>query len=231
MPKQNKYLTLSVFIILSIFISCTPSRKDIRTSTRFQTDSLAIIAVANEYKSNKEYDRAIALLDSAFLVPVKSREHPDGLSPDEARRLMAYSLRNLMFTYNQARRVSDGHEHFLRLRQMNHPILSAHCRREMLICDAQMLMALGRRSEACELLDQAMDITENDDLGSELFCTIAAGITYMTVDSTETRAEPTLLRAAHAVRNGAYDDIGLYPQAMANLANTYTRKTDFERGL
>ena len=231
MPKQNKYLTFFVFILLSTLLSCTPSRKDVYTSTRFQTDSLAILAAANQYKSDKEYDLAIALLDSAFLVPVKSQEHPDGLSPDEARRLMSYSLRNLMFTYNQARRVADGHEHFLRLREMNHPILSTYCRREMLICDAQMLMALGRRAEACELLDQAMGITENDDLGSELFCAIAAGITYMTVDSTETRAEPTLLRAAQAVRNGAYDDTGLYPQAMANLANLYIRKNDFERGI
>ncbi len=229
MPKPNKYIAILIF--LSVFISCTPSRKNVPVSTRFETDSIAILATANQFKADKEYDRAIALLDSAFLIPVKSQQHPDGLSPDEARRFMSYALRNLMFTYNQARRVADGHEHFVRLRQMEHPVLANGCRREMLICDAQMLMALGRRAESCELLDQAMNITENDDPGSELFCAIAAGITYMTVDSTETRAEPTLLRAVEAVRNGAYDDTGLYPQAMANLANLYIRKNDFERGI
>lgn len=53
----------------------------------------------------------------------------------------------------------------------------------------------------------------------------------MAVDSTETRAEPTLLRAAEAMRNGAYDDTGLYPQAMANLANIYIRKNEFQKGI
>lgn len=169
---------------------------------------------ANQFRLDKEYDSAISLLDSAFLLPVKSDQHPNGLSPDDARRLMSYAIKHLMFAYNHSRRIAEGHEHFLRLKEMNHPILSNHCQREILVCDAQMLQTLGRRAEACQLLDQAMSINENDDPSSELFCTIAAGITYMAVDSTETRAEPTLLRAAEAMRNGAYDDTGLYPQAM-----------------
>lgn len=228
---MNKYLSLSRLILVSVIASCTNSQKKAHTVSRFNTDSVAIIVTANQFRIEKEYDKAITLLDSAFLLPVNSHENPDGLSLDEARRLMSYAIRNLMFTYNNSRRIVEGHEHFVRLREMNHPILSAYCRREILICDAQMLQTLGRRAEACQLLDQAMSIHENDDLSSELFCTIAAGITYMTVDSTETRAEPTLLRAVQAMRNGAYDDTGLYPQAMANLANIYIRKNEFEKGI
>lgn len=231
MPKTVTYPILPALLMVSLLISCGPSPQATRTSARFQTDSIAILSKANQYRMDKEFDQAIALFDSAFLVPVESPEHPDGLSPDEARRLMALAVRGLMFTYNHSRRIADGHEHFVRLREMDHPVLSAHCRREILVCDAQMLQTLGRRAEACRLLDEAMAIDENNDPGSELFCTIAAGITYMAVDSTETRAEPTLQRAAQAMRNGAYDDTGLYPQAMANLANLYIRKNEYQKGI
>ncbi|WP_239063749.1 hypothetical protein [Bacteroides sp. 51] len=214
MLKTNTYFILAALIFVSVIVSCNSSPKDTRLPTRFETDSIAILARGNQYRMDKEYDRAIALLDSAFLIPVKSPEHPDGLSVDEARR-----------------RIAEGHEHFVRLREMSHPILSAYCQREILVCDAQMLQTLGRRAEACQLLDQAMAIDENNDLSSELFCTIAAGVTYMAVDSTETKAKPTLLRAAQAVRNGAYDDTGLYPQAMANLANIYIRKNEYQKGI
>ncbi len=231
MLHTNTYTILPMLLLVSLIISCDPSPQAADPSTRFETDSLAILSKANQYRLDKEYDLAIALFDSAFLVPVKSPEHPDGLTPDEARRLMALAVRGLMFTYNHSRRIADGHEHFVRLREMNHPILTTHCRREILVCDAQMLQTLGRRAEACQLLDEAMALNENNDPGSELFCTIAAGITYMAVDSTETKAEPTLLRAAQAVRNGAYDDTGLYPQAMANLANIYIRKNEYQKGI
>ena len=227
---MNKYFILLFIILMSAIASCNkPPGSTPPAPSRFHTDSVAIIAKANQFRLEKEYDSAIALLDSAFLLPIQSNQYPDGLSPDDARRLMSYAIRHLMFAYNHSRRITEGHEHFLRLREMNHPILSRHCQREMLVCDAQMLQTLGRRAEACQLLDQAMSIDENDDPSSELFCTIAAGITYMAVDSTETRAEPTLLRAVEAMRNGAYDDTGLYPQAMANLANIYIRKNEFQK--
>mgnify|MGYP000011245694 CR=1 FL=1 len=229
---MNKYFILLFIILMSAIASCNkPPGSTPPAPSRFHTDSVAIIAKANQFRLEKEYDSAIALLDSTFLLPIQSNQHPDGLSPDDARRLMSYAIRHLMFAYNHSRRITEGHEHFLRLREMNHPILSRHCQREMLVCDAQMLQTLGRRAEACQLLDQAMSIHENNDPSSELFCTIAAGITYMAVDSTETRAEPTLLRAAEAMRNGAYDDTGLYPQAMANLANIYIRKNEFQKGI
>jgi len=229
---MNKYLIFLFIILIPNIVGCNkPPRSTTPASSRFHADSVAIIAKANQFRLDKEYDSAIALLDSTFLLPVQSSQHPDGLSPDDARRLMSYAIRHLMFAYNHSRRIAEGHEHFLRLKKMNHPILSHHCQREILVCDAQMLQTLGRRAEACQLLDQAMNIHENDDPSSELFCTIAAGITYMAVDSTETRAEPTLLRAVEAMRNGAYDDTGLYPQAMANLANIYIRKNEFQKGI
>lgn len=229
---MNKYFILLFIVLITAIVSCNkPPGVTTSASSRFHADSVAIIAKANQFRLEKEYDSAIALLDSAFLLPIQSNQHPDGLSPDDARRLMSYAIRHLMFAYNHSRRITEGHEHFLRLREMNHPILSRHCQREILVCDAQMLQTLGRRAEACQLLDQAMSIDENDDPSSELFCTIAAGITYMAVDSTETRAEPTLLRAVEAMRNGAYDDTGLYPQAMANLANIYIRKNEFQKGI
>lgn len=228
---MNKYSILAVLTLIIVIVSCNSSPKSTHSFTRFEADSVAILATGNQYRLNKEYDKAIALFDSAFLLPVKSAKHPDGLTIDEARRLMSYAIRHLMFAYNHSRRIAEGHEHFVRLLNMDHPILSAYCRREILICDAQMLQTLGRRAEACQLLDEAMALDENNDLSSELFCTIAAGITYMAVDSTETKAEPTLLRAAQAVRNGAYDDTGLYPQAMANLANIYIRKNEFQKGI
>lgn len=229
---MNKSLIFLFIIFISNIAGCNkPPGSTTPTSSRFHADSVAIIAKANQFRLDKEYDSAITLLDSAFLLPVQSTQHPDGLLPDDARRLMSYAIRHLMFAYNHSRRIAEGHEHFLRLKEMIHPVLSRHCQREILVCDAQMLQTLGRRAEACQLLDQAMSIHENDDPSSELFCTIAAGITYMAVDSTETRAEPTLLRAVKAVRNGAYDDTGLYPQAMANLANIYIRKNEFQKGI
>ena len=88
-------------------------------------------AKANQFRLDKEYDSAISLLDSAFLLPVKSDQHPNGLPPDDARRLMSYAIRHLMFAYNHSRRIAEGHKHFLRLREMNHPILSNHCQREI----------------------------------------------------------------------------------------------------
>jgi len=228
---MNKYSIFAVLILMLVIVGCNSSPKSVHSLTRFEADSVAILAKANEFRMEKEYDKAIALLDSAFLVPVKSVEHPDELTVDEARRLMSYAIRHLMFAYNHSRRIAEGHEHFVQLLNMDHPILSAYCRREILVCDAQMLQTLGHRAEACQLLDEAMALNENDDLSSELFCAIAAGVTYMTVDSTETKAEPTLLRAVQAVRNGAYDDTGLYPQAMANLANIYIRKNEFQKGI
>ena len=228
---MNKYFIFPLIILVSGIVSCNKPPGSAHPPAQFHADSIAILAKANQFRLDKEYDSAISLLDSAFLLPVKSNQHPNGLSPDGARRLMSYAIRHLMFAYNHSRRIAEGHEHFLRLKEMNHPILSNHCQREILVCDAQMLQTLGRRAEACQLLDQAMSINENDDPSSELFCTIAAGITYMAVDSTETRAEPTLLRAAEAMRNGAYDDTGLYPQAMANLANIYIRKNEFQKGI
>lgn len=229
--KKTKCYILQALISIAIITSCTPPQKDIQTLSRFETDSMAIIARGNHFRLEKEYDKAIALLDSAFQLPVKTFTHPDGLTPDETRRLMSYAIRHLMFVYNHSRRITEGHEHFTRLMQTDHPLLVSGCRRELLVCDAQMLQTLGRRAEACQLLDEAMIINENNDPTSELFCTIAAGITYMAVDSTETRAEPTLLRAVEAMRNGAYDDTGLYPQAMANLANLYIRKNEFQKGI
>ncbi|HCY69998.1 MAG TPA: hypothetical protein DHV19_07525, partial [Bacteroides cellulosilyticus] len=179
---MNKYFIFPLIILVSGIVSCNKPPGSTHPPAQFHADSIAILAKANQFRLDKEYDSAISLLDSAFLLPVKSNQHPNGLSPDDARRLMSYAIRHLMFAYNHSRRIAEGHKHFLRLREMNHPILSNHCQREILVCDAQMLQTLGRRAEACQLLDQAMSINENDDPSSELFCTIAAGITYMAVD-------------------------------------------------
>lgn len=181
---MNKYFIFPLIILVSGIVSCNKPPGSAHPPAQFHADSIAILAKANQFRLDKEYDSAISLLDSAFLLPVKSDQHPNGLSPDDARRLMSYAIKHLMFAYNHSRRIAEGHEHFLRLKEMNHPILSNHCQREILVCDAQMLQTLGRRAEACQLLDQAMSINENDDPSSELFCTIAAGITYMAVDST-----------------------------------------------
>ena len=227
---MNKFQILTLILLISGITSCNKSSRE-GNLTRFEADSIRYIAGGYQLLHNKEYDKAIALLDSTFLLPVKSPGQPDGLSVDEARRLMSYAVPLIMTAYAHKREMSEAHAYFTRLLHSGHPILSRYCRREIMVNDAQFLQALGRRAEACLMLDEAMALKENDDPSSELYCTIVAGTMYMTVDTTETRAEPTLLRAAEAMKNGAYDHSGFYPQAMVNLANIYIRRNDYQEGI
>lgn len=128
---MNKYFIFPLIILVSGIVSCNKPPGSAHPPAQFHADSIAILAKANQFRLDKEYDSAISLLDSAFLLPVKSDQHPNGLSPDDARRLMSYAIRHLMFAYNHSRRIAEGHEHFLRLKEMNHPILSNHCQREI----------------------------------------------------------------------------------------------------
>ena len=110
---MNKYFIFPLIILVSGIVSCNKPPGSAHPPAQFHADSIAILAKANQFRLDKEYDSAISLLDSAFLLPVKSSQHPNGLSPDDARRLMSYAIRHLMFAYNHSRRIAEGHEHFL----------------------------------------------------------------------------------------------------------------------
>ena len=87
---MNKYFILLFIVLITAIVSCNkPPGVTTSASSRFHADSVAIIAKANQFRLEKEYDSAIALLDSAFLLPIQSNQHPDGLSPDDARRLLS----------------------------------------------------------------------------------------------------------------------------------------------
>ena len=97
---MNKYFIFPLIILVSGIVSCNKPPGSAHPPAQFHADSIAILAKANQFRLDKEYDSAISLLDSAFLLPVKSDQHPNGLSPDDARRLMSYAIRHLMFAYS-----------------------------------------------------------------------------------------------------------------------------------
>lgn len=99
---MKKRLLFPLIILMSGIVSCNKPPGSAHPPAQFHADSIAILAKANQFRLDKEYDRAISLLDSAFLLPVKSNLHSDGLSPDDARRLMSYAIRHLMFAYNHS---------------------------------------------------------------------------------------------------------------------------------
>ena len=104
---MNKYFIFPLIILVSGIVSCNKPPGSAHPPAQFHADSIAILAKANQFRLDKEYDSAISLLDSAFLLPVKSDQHPNGLSPDDGRRLMSYAIKHLIVAYNHSRRIAE----------------------------------------------------------------------------------------------------------------------------
>jgi len=232
--KGMKIYKLPLCLLLMLFIGCGEKTTEKTDISRFDADSLAIVDKALKLRWERKYPEGIALLDSAFTLPYDN--NGDGGSPDqlnhfEARRLASQAVRQLMFAFNSSKEYESGIIHLDSLLSLPKVLVSEECRRELLVSKAQMLQGLGKHADACLMLDSAMLLPSNDDLQSELFVTITAGVTYRWVDSTATKAEPALERAAEAMRHAGYDGTMLYPQAMANLAAIYMQKAQYKKSI
>lgn len=225
---------LPLYLLLILLIGCTDKTTEKADLSRFESDSLAIVDKALKLRWDRKYPEGIALLDSAFTLSYDnsaSGGSPDGLNHFEARRLASQAVRQLMYAYNSTKEYECGIIHLDSLLSLPNTLVSEECRRELLVSKAQMLQGLGKHEVACLMLDSAMLLPANDDPQSELFVTITAGVTYRWVDSTATKAEPTLERAAEAMRRAGYDGTMLYPQAMANLAAIYMQKAQYKKSI
>lgn len=199
------------------------------TSRYFYQDSARIFGRFAALCNEQKYDESTACFDSLFSLPVADADHPDALTVEEMRRLCARAINEIMVNYNITGNYQQGYHHLDSIGKLNHPVLSRHCRRELWVAKSQMLMALGRPAETLDYLNRAMELQgENDDPESEIFCTSAAGITYMGVDTTSTRAEQAFVRANAAVKRAGGTRVGCYPMAVGKLADIYLRQGKFE---
>ena len=64
---MNKYFIFPLIILVSGIVSCNKPPGSAHPPAQFHADSIAILAKANQFRLDKEYDSAISLLDSAFL--------------------------------------------------------------------------------------------------------------------------------------------------------------------
>lgn len=194
----------------------------VAASSRFYEDSLRTFGRAEQLYQQRKLHEANAFYDSLFTVPIADAAHPDAMTVEEFRRLSARAFQALMVNYNLTGEYLQGYLHLDSLERLDHPVVSRHCRRELWVAKAQMLMPLGRLSEALDLLNRAMELPpENDDPESEIYCTSVAGITYMGVDTTTTRAEQALRRACRAQKQAGTTRVGCFPMAVGKLGVIY----------
>ena len=103
---MNKYFIFPLIILVSGIVSCNKPPGSAHPPAQFHADSIAILAKANQFRLDKEYDSAISLLDSAFLLPVKSNQHPNGLPrrpPSDVLRNQTLNVRIQSFPKNSRR--------------------------------------------------------------------------------------------------------------------------------
>lgn len=228
-------------------------------SPRYHADSLRTLGRAWPLYDEHRDREAIPYLDSIFLLPaciVPGNSHPDSLGTAEARHLCNQSLRHLMAAYNILIDFEGGLRHLDSLQRLHIPFVERYCLRGLLTAKAQMLMPLNRHAEALECLNRAMQLAETEDSiagtlpgsparsGNRLsetdgllespeydsYWSAAAGITYMGVDTLSTRDERAFLRVIDIARRTGFRD-GLYPHAMARLADIYLHQGKYEQSI
>jgi len=223
-----KYYKPLLFLLSLLLVGCGNRATDETELTRFQRDSLATVDKALKLRWERKYTECKSILDSVFTI---SWGGEGELTHFEARRLTSQAIKQLMFLYNSNKESDQGLAHFDSLLAAPNTLVSEECRRELLVGKAQLLMSKSDHTESCRMLDSALMLPKNDDPQSELFTTITAGVTYRWVDSTSTKAEPTLERAMEAMRLAGYDGTMLFPQAMANLAAIYMKKAQYKKSI
>lgn len=205
-------------------------------SPRYQTDSLRLFGPLKQIYDERRERESIPYLDSVFLLPATLRpdapQHPDSLSVTEAGILCNRALRELMANYNILMDFEGGLRHFDSLHRLRIPFVERYCLRGLLTAKAQMLMPLDRHTEALQCLDQAMQLAreQEDSPENDSYWSAAAGITYMGVDSTSTRAEEAFMRVVDVARRTGFRG-GLYPHAIARLADIYLHQGKYEQSI
>lgn len=241
------HLYLLFWVTVALWSCQQPShrqRNQTAASPGFYADSLRTLGRGIRLIKEDKEKLALPPLDSVFLLPVANDSGnsdgsvpPDsvsssGLSSEEVRRLSAEALQRIMIYFNLLMDFESGYQYFDSLEQVKHPVVSSHCRRELWVVKAQMLMALDRHAEAVGYLNRAMALEgENDDPLSEIFCTATAGITYMGVDTISDRAEAAFLRTCRAVEHSGLSNYWLYPQAIGRLADIYLQQGKYEESI
>lgn len=201
----------------------------VTASPHFYEDSLRTFGRAEQLYEQQKLHEANAYYDSLFTIPVADASHPDAMTVEEFRRLSARTFNALMVNYNIMGQYLQGYLHLDSIERLNHPVVSRHSRRELWVAKAQMLMPLGRLPEALSLLNRAMELPpENDDPESEIYCTSVAGITYMGVDTTTTRAEQAFRRAYRAQKRAGSTRVNCYPMAVGKLGLIYLMQGRYE---
>lgn len=234
MSKHYFFVVLLCLVILCALAGCLrPSASGSRSagaSPCFYQDSLRTFGRALQLFKEQKYPEANACFDSLFNLPLADADHPDAMTEEEFRRLATRTFDRLMVSYNILGQYREGYEHLDSLERLNHPVVSRHCRRELWVAKAQMLMAEGRQAETLDYLDRAMALQgENDDPESEIYCTSVAGITYMGADTVTDRAERALERACRTEKLAGGTRVGCYPLAVGKLGSIYLMKGEYEK--
>lgn len=205
-------------------------------SPRYRADSLRLFAPLKQLYDQRRERESIPYLDSVFLLPASLRpdapQHPDSLSVTEARVLYNHALRDLMANYNILMDFEGGFRHLDSLQRLRLPFVERYCLRGLLTAKAQMLMPLDRHAEALQCLNQAMRLAreQEDSPESDSYWSAAAGITYMGVDSTSTRAEQAFMRVVDVACQTGFRG-GLYSHAIARLADIYLHQGKYEQSI
>ena len=242
---MNKYALMPLLcLLLTALSACHRPSQPVEArpipSPHFFSDSLRTLGRGIAHLRQRTLTGALPLLDSVFLLPVPSDaptagSTPDTLStltPEELRLLCSQSIQWTLTYFNLLMDFDAGYRYLDSLEHARHPIVSRHCRRELWVVKAQMLMALDRHAEAIDYLNRAMSLQgENDDPLSEIFCTATAGITYMGVDTISTPAEAAFLRTCRAAERSGNTDFWLYPQAVGRLADIYLQQGKYEQSI
>lgn len=235
--NRTSFLSIVPLLLLALALlgSCAGGNGTVATanthSPNYHADSLRLFARADTHYDREEYPAIVPLLDSVFRLPLQSSATPDGLTEAEATLFCRKALRELMVNYNITRNVDDGYRLFDRIEQMHLPIVEQHCRMALWGAKAQMLMPLGRHAEALNYLNRAAAVTdESDSPDYEVYWTAAIGVTYMGVDTIDTRARQVLHRCVDVARRTGVTN-QMYHHGLARLADIYLQQGRYEESI